>query len=77
MFGVLKGLDLTPAQRSTIERLKSDGRVIVFIYARGLGAIADDGQVLRFQADAAETKVLHVVGPADEWPATANPQRPT
>jgi hypothetical protein len=45
MVVLLNAFDLTPAQRHAIERLKSAGRVLVFIYASGLGAIAEDGQV--------------------------------
>jgi len=42
---LLNAIDLTAGQRQAIERLKAAGRVIVFIYASGLGAIATDGEV--------------------------------
>ncbi len=46
LYLFLNAFDLTPAQRRTIEeRLKRDGRLLVFVYAAGIGRVGDSGLV--------------------------------
>jgi hypothetical protein len=52
MIVLLNATDLTVSQRHALERLRSDGRVIVFIYAAGLGSAEADGAVMESLAAA-------------------------
>lgn len=45
MVVLLNAFDLTPSQRRAIERLKSSGRVIVFVYTAGIGGAARSGSM--------------------------------
>jgi hypothetical protein len=45
MVVLLNAFDLTSAERRAIERLKSGGRVIVFVYTAGVGTVGSRGQV--------------------------------
>ncbi|MBI2299284.1 MAG: hypothetical protein HYU66_10150 [Armatimonadetes bacterium] len=45
MVVLLNAVDLTASQRNALERLRSAGRVIVFVYASGLGTVGADGRV--------------------------------
>ncbi len=42
---LLNAFDLTPKERLAVDKLKSEGRVIVFIYAAGLGTVDEVGDV--------------------------------
>jgi hypothetical protein len=53
---LLNAFDLTPAQRRAVGHLKAAGRVVVFIYASGLGGVNDDGEV-RENLDAASALI--------------------
>lgn len=63
----LNAFDLTTEEREWIEGLKSEGRVLVFVYAAGIGEVSGPG-VLRESTSAMESLIGQDLAPAERGP---------